>query len=425
MPLGQTLADSLLGVDRPGLENAVQQAQYRNGLVSANTQVALANAQNLRDEADARAGLRDHALAFFGGNKARADFVADTMISKYGNAQQALDAVKTGQEVGLRDRLADPTTLGTPNATAAASGLSGKIPEPVQVHPEYTVAPGMPAPTVLQSPLGAAQTAAQQSNADLHTAQRQHPEQFHNVMGNLTPEEQQQVADFVEQNPGAPITRALISSGGAGVAGRLVKPPNADGTVPISLKAKSAIQQDFASGIAAKQTTALNTMINHAALFDAIADQLNNGNFTPTNYIANLWKRTTGSEVPTDLRTAGGFLGREAVRATVNSGSGTGAERELAVNENATPAALHGAAQTLRSLGAGQLHSLELRAKRGDVDISELLGPEAQKAFGISGHVPAVGASAPVAAPGVPPPAAPAPAGPALDLDAYLKSQRH
>jgi hypothetical protein len=123
-------------------------------------------------------------------------------------------------------------------------------------------------------------------------------------------------------------------------------------------------------------------MVQHSQLFDALADQLGNGSFAPSNYINQLWQRTFGSPAPSNLQTAGGFLGREAIRATVNSGAGTGAERELAVDNNSSPEALHGAAATLRSLAAGQLQSLDIRAQRGGVDIAQLLGPEAQAVFG-------------------------------------------
>jgi hypothetical protein len=112
---------------------------------------------------------------------------------------------------------------------------------------------------------------------------------------------------------------------------------------------------------------------------------LDNGNNTPTNYISQLWARTFGgSAVPTNLNIAGSFLAREAVRATVNSGAGTGEERELNdVNANSSPQALHGAADTLRSLAHGQWNTLDLAAQRGGVDASQLLVPEAKAAFGV------------------------------------------
>ena len=164
-------------------------------------------------------------------------------------------------------------------------------------------------------------------------------------------------------------------------------PPN--GIVPapgVSLAEQAAIRKDFASGTGAKQVTSLNTMFQHSQLFDKIADQIGNGNFTPTNEINVLWKKATGSPVPTNLQTAASFLGREAVRATVSSGAGTGEERELAISPSASPDQLHGAAQTLRSLALGQLNSLDLRARRGGVDINQLLTPETQAGFGRGPH---------------------------------------
>jgi hypothetical protein len=175
----------------------------------------------------------------------------------------------------------------------------------------------------------------------------------------------------------------------------------------VSLHEQALIRSDFANGLAARQTSSLNTMVNHSQLFDAIADQLQNGNFTPTNAIAQKWKQLFGSAVPSNLAIAGSFLGREAVRATVNAGAGTGQERELQVDDSGSPDMLHGAAQTLRTLAAGQLQSLDLRARRGGVDIAQLLSPDAQTTFG---RAPMAGAAGP--APPLPNPANPADAGP-------------
>jgi hypothetical protein len=257
---------------------------------------------------------------------------------------------------------------------------------------------GLAGVPVQQTAAGAAATADTQSQTALRMAQATHPEQFHSAGAqSLSPELANDVAEYIRQNPAAASNmRGLVSNGGAAAVHAYLHPdqpplapPNGVTPAPgVSLHEQAGIRDDFAKGIGAKQTSALNTMVQHSNLFDKIADQMQNGDFAPTNAISQGWQRLFGSPVPSNLHIAASFLGREAVRATVNAGAGTGEERELAVNDSSSPEVMHGAAQTLRALASGQLHSLDLRAKRGGVDITQLLGPEAKAAYGIQDAPP-------------------------------------
>lgn len=386
---GSGLADLFGNVNRPALNSFVATSQARNGLVSAQTQDALIKAQQAQESQDAYTRLPQELVdANPGMKQSDALLTRDILVHLAGG-----DPVNAGKFVAQMKLM-----YGNPaEQTAGQQGFEGKIAPPVATPANFQAPAAPPGGAALgpiqQSPQGAAATADTESQTALHNAQATaggfSPR---GQVPKLDPVQSAEVAEFIRQNPSAAGNLRGLIAGGAGPdiihaflhpEGSPTTPANGITPAPgVSLAEQAAIRKDFASGTGAKQTTSLNTMVQHSQLFDAIADQLGNGNFTPTNYINQLWQRTFGSPVPTNLQAAGDFLGREAVRATVNSGAGTGAERELQVNANSSPDQLHGAAQTLRSLAAGQLHSLDLRAQRGGVDIAQLLGPAAQATFG-------------------------------------------
>lgn len=366
--------------------------------------------------------------------------VANEMKGHFGDAKSVMQALRETQGAHNTGVISNPANLDTPQMTAALAGNTNKAPEAALVPNEYSVPAGMKPPVVQQTPLGAAETSEHLAGAGLRTLQAVHPELFHTPGGqSLDPQTAAEVAEFIRQNPNlAGNLRSLVSNGGSAVVHAFMHPesvgappglqtpaqlgaqplqvqstkggksgaadPNASGAANlqpnpasqpsavtplngilpapgVSLREQAQIRGDFAAGMGAKQTSALNTMGQHARLFQQIGDQLQNGNVVPTNEIAQLWAKTFGSAVPGNLKIAAGFLGREAIKATVNSGAGTGAERELDVGPDATPDQIHGAAQTLLTLAGGQLHSLENRARRGGVDITQLLDPEMVQAF--------------------------------------------
>lgn len=388
--MGQGLADLLSGaagapVNRSGLNAFVANSQATNGLRSAQTEDALVKASQAQEQMAAHDRIKELLMAN-GAPSSEAALARDFLVGSNNNdpvtALKALGQVKLG--------------YGSPTSqTGGQQMFEGKEAAPVAQPENSYMPPGSPLAgvTPTQSPLGAAHIADVNSQAALRDAQTKAGGFNPNSGGHppLDPVMAQEAAEFIRQNPNlAGNFRSLLSNGGPDVIHAFLHPTGApstpiNGITPapgVSLKEQSNIRNDFANGVGAKQTTALNTMVLHSQLFDAIADQTGNGNFAPTNYINMLWQRVMGSPVPSNLKIAGEFLGREAVRATVNAGAGTGEERELKVGTDASPDAMHGAAQTLRSLAAGQLHSLDLRARRGGVDIAQLLGPEAQAAFG-------------------------------------------
>jgi hypothetical protein len=178
----QPLFDALAGaaghgVDRPSLNAYVANSQARNGLVTAQTEEALNNAQMQHEEMQARGNLESAIAGTLGADgkplhtPSEAHAIATLLIGKFGNAQAVMDAQKIGQETHNRGVLSDPANIGTPADTAAAAGISGKAPEAVALPPEYQLPPGVPAPTTGESPLGAAETKEHLAGAGLKGVQ--------------------------------------------------------------------------------------------------------------------------------------------------------------------------------------------------------------------------------------------------------------
>ena len=442
---GSGLGDLLAGIgganiNRPAMGASIANGQAIASLRTAQTENALLTAQQARDEADARSSL-EGALLSSGLPSAQAHLQSVEMIGKFGNAQQAMEAYKLQQENANRATLSSPTA--TPEQQVLAQqGIEGKVATPQSVPNQYVVPAGQQAPNVHVSPMGTADINEKNALAAAAT------QRATNVPNQMDPAAAPIIARYIDQNPaaaqnmrsltanGGPMVavaymaehgdtdaQALMAtryapkqtpgavpsttpSGAAPVSAPVALPPGSpsEGIMPfghMSLADQANIKKDFASGTAAKQTTALNTAFLHSQLLDKVADQLGNGNLTPTNEINVLFQRLTGSAAPTNLATVGSFLGREAVRATVNSGAGTGEERELAVSPSSSPEQMHGLAQTIRALLGGQVSSLNMRAQRGGVDIRQLLTPEAQQAYGLT---PAAAAAHATAAPGGAPP---------------------
>ena len=447
---GSGLGDVLAGlggapVNRPALGAYIAQGQALTGLRTAQTEDALVKAQQAREEMSAGESLKA-AMVATGMPASQAELQSNVLRGHFGTYEQAMQGWKIQQDINNRATLGDPNQMGSVAQTAAQQGVQGKVAEPVAVGPAYTTLPGAVQPNVHLSPIGAADVAEKNAQAAA-AAQR-----ATNAPGQMDPTLAPIIARFIDQNPavasnfrsltmgqGPLVTAAFMAehgdpdaqaymktrlSGGAapppGVApnpaaaapGQLAvhplqpgqeehnapqnTPPN--GIVPapgVSLSEQAAIRKDFASGVSAKQVTALNTAYQHSVLLDQLADRIGNGNFTPTNAINVAYQKLTGSPAPANLQEGAAFLGREAVRATVNSGAGTGEERGLQMSDTASPAQMHGVAQTVRSFLGGQLHSLDLRARAGGKDISPLLSPEARKAYGMGEFANAAPGSVP------------------------------
>lgn len=429
----ESLFDALAGaaghpVNRPAMNAYITQGQAMAGLHSAQTEDALLNAQRMREEQDAGNEL-ENAFVGAGHKPADAHLMATAAKLRAGSAANALEM----QKATAFGTIADPNAAPDTRLAADQALNTGANPYQLvegQVIPRFAPHSQTGPAAVQQTPVSGSVVDKNEAEALLNRMKAEHPREFQ--QNYVSPEQVAILSQYIRENPSAaPTGRALFTPSGAATAAALTDtgpapvhnptpagapgapgagqtpgqgPNGAPSTTPfghLSFKEQSKIRDDFAGGTAAKQTTYLNTMFQHSQLFDKIADQIGNGNFTPTNAINVLWQKVFGSAVPSNLAIASAFLGREAVRATINSGSGTGEERELQVGTNAGPDALHGAADTLRSLAGGQLHSLNRRAIRGGVDITQLLEPEAAAAYGLTSRtepVPA-GTTPPTGAP--------------------------
>ena len=390
-------------VNRPQLNAFIARSQAQNGLTSAQTQDAMIKAQQGQEELDAHAKVDD----------ALADMYPDMKPSERTLSKAALIGALGGSSETAVKALG-LLKAGNGNPQQQVSGFqqyTGEPVKPLAVPPTYEAPVAPPGGSAYGPPQqtveGAAHTAAETANANLHQNQSDNPSLFHpgGQQTKIDPVQAQEIAQFIRENPSAAGNlRGLVAGGaGADIIHAYMHPDGSQNSAPVngiqpaagvSLKEQAAIRNDFASGPSGKQAGNLGTMVQHSQLFDLLADQMGNGNFAPTNYINQTWLKVFGSPAPGNLQTAGAFLGREAVRATINAGAGTGQERELDVNANSSPDQLHGAADTLRSLATGQARTLELRARRGGVDMSQLLVPEAQNIFNIH--------PSPVAAPHAP-----------------------
>lgn len=202
MANGQLLGDLLAGaagapINRPALDAYVTQGQAMVGLRSAQTEEALTRATKAQEEMRAGQQLEDALAATLGPTRARV--AATVMRAGYGNASEALAALKTNQEIGFRDTLGNTELLGTPAQTAAQQGVQGKIAEPITVPKEYAVAPGAPSPNVQQTPLGESETTRNYADATLRHEQATNPSAFRGSglydIGQLPPELQAAVAE--------------------------------------------------------------------------------------------------------------------------------------------------------------------------------------------------------------------------------------
>lgn len=439
------LFDSLFDINRPALNAYVTQGQAQAGLRTAQTDEALANAQHAIDENNANAQLNDNLTSFFTAQgdpqaKQKAAVLSSEMIGNHGTAEQANAGLIDAQKSGLINVYMNPAT--DPQTRQLAGNIiMGKTQEPYQVVGNQLIpmnqAPPAPGsgqqPTVYQTPQSTAQETSTLATGALHAAQAAvggfNPNSGGGYNQNIPPDAQQVIAEGIRANPDlARNIRSLTSYGGWRVAYNLfaghpypdegapgaapprAAPPGAapPGAAPptqlvpgvgagaplaepgVSLHDQAQIRNYFDGPQGGGRVIALGTMADHANLFDALADQIQNGNNVPTNYLKNQWaKYFGGSAIPSNLELAAQFLGREAVRATINSGSGTGEERELQIGPNANPAALHGAAATLRLLARGQYNNLAAQGKRGGVDISQILDPAVRDVFtGVQGGPP-------------------------------------
>jgi hypothetical protein len=186
------MADSSLGdllagigghpVNRPALESFVANSQSINGLRSAQTEDALAKAQDMRDQQDAKKRVQGSLSSYFGSigdphPDEHATALGDLMAAHYGNDFKESEAgMKDALHNSAFSTIANPNA--DPNARLAADQAVNPGANPVQavgdqLIPRFapnTQGPGQQTP-VQQTPVSQANVADKNASAALHQAQ--------------------------------------------------------------------------------------------------------------------------------------------------------------------------------------------------------------------------------------------------------------
>ena len=416
--MASAIGDLLAGaagrpVDRQGLQAFVANSQAINGLRSAQTEEAMSNAQKLVEQQKAR-GQFEQALIGSGMDPSEAHMIATTAQAGLGdNFAQTVKGLGELQQQGSHGVLANPANLGTPAATAAASSLQGKIPEPVNVPGTFTMPAGMPQPEIHQTPENVAQTANLTAGAAQKNAAAAPDPQAIAFGAYMLYKTGKMPAMGMG---GGPARMAIMSQ-----AARLGEEEMQTGQ-PVEIDAfNKAISngQDwtaankgitaFGTGPQGNQVRALNNVVGHLQLFEGLTQQLNTGSFRPGNALDVLWQKTFGSPAPTNATAAGSIIGPELTKILTNTGSGSEAERtdfnKTAGNLANAPEQISGAIGTVKGMIARQAtdYALQYHAATGRDDFAQkYLAPDVTQYLDMAPPHPTVapGTTPPVGQPG-------------------------
>jgi hypothetical protein len=130
-------------------------------LHGAQTALALANARMAQNKGNWQANVAGTSNADLS-NPDKAP-LGELMALGLGSSYQA------GIQGLNRAVLGTPTDIGTPQATAAAQAVSGKIATPIAVPKEFVTPAGLASPAVTETPGGAASIASQQARTNFYT----------------------------------------------------------------------------------------------------------------------------------------------------------------------------------------------------------------------------------------------------------------
>lgn len=180
----QALGDFLAGVggrpvNRPALEAFVANSQAQNGLRSAQTEEALLNAQNMRDEQDAKDRVEGQLGDFLTSvndphPKEHAALVSGLMRSKYGSFKDSEaglgDALKNLNTQTIMDPSADPNKRLAADQAVNAGASPFQAVEG-QLVPRFGAGSQTGAPGTQQTPVSEANVGAKNAEARLHNAQ--------------------------------------------------------------------------------------------------------------------------------------------------------------------------------------------------------------------------------------------------------------
>ena len=441
----QGIFDTLAGigghtVDRTTLNNYVANAQANNGLRSAQTELALVNAQKGVEEEQAADQL-EGAFVGAGMKPSDAHLAAVSARMHAGSAENALNMFKAFQEgtkASATQTLGDVSQIGTPAQTAAQQALQGKVAEPVSVPNTYSILPGQPMPQVHSTAMGEAKLA--ETNAltgdDIARAEQSHATTKNllaaGVNGGMTPEALHTAAAVVMADPSK-----MSQYSGFGPTGQIMKTAinneiarqlNAANMTPEDMITQRAVGKASVSS-AAQAAKQLQTLDAFTPLIQS------NG-----NRIVQLLQQVSSDPASSNL--------------PIVAGMERAAGRQLGSNDLAELHSVFGTYQNevARLLAAGPSMNGVLSDKaRGDVQAMAPENMTASQALrvinrinteiglrhqGVQGSLesaahaqlettaqPGAGSNAPNAAPAAAVPAGGTPsAAPAVSLDAYLKS---
>ncbi len=373
-----SLGDALGGVNRPQLNSFVANSQALNGLRSAQTEEAMMKAQEAQEQMSAHGDLEDALVKAMGpNNAAQAHAATLIMLSHFGDAKTALDAVQ-------RMTLGDQSQLGQPSQTAAQQGVQGKVAIPEALPNNYTQLPSAAPIQPGQSAEGAAQTANTLAQASLHNQEATNPAAFHpGAAGANEPLDPNAIAfaGYMLYKTGkmaalgmrsGPARSAVLANAAnlsqQEAAGQNISNPGFDQAIANGqdYTAGQRALNSFAGGPLGNQPRAINNVVGHLQLMEQLFTGLQNGDVQIANKLGAQWKKQFGSPVPTDIQTAASFIGPEMTKILSNNGStGTAEERQefsnTAANLANSPEQTSSAIGTLKGMLARQMTDLALQ----------------------------------------------------------------
>ena len=158
-------------VDRLGLQSFVANSQAMNGLRSAQTEEAMANAQKMTEQSQAQGQMED-ALVADGHPQSEAHLISTISRGMLGDQfEHVVKGIGDQQQQGFHGTLGDPSQLGSAAQTAAQQGVTGRVAEPVALPNNFTTLPGAAPVDARQSLEGKAQSASENAEATLRNAQ--------------------------------------------------------------------------------------------------------------------------------------------------------------------------------------------------------------------------------------------------------------
>lgn len=373
----------------------LQDVQAQIPLRSAQTEAALAEAQQHRNEAIAAQRKQD-ALDHFTANEiangrdpAEARTLGDVLTAG-GNFEQAASGMGHLQTNHFRDTLADPNA--TPDARLLAqSGIEGKVASPYVPLPLVSTDVRNPqpvgkAPKALISPLGDATIDNKNANTDATKAKTALA-----ANGQFSESRAQLIAAGKAPYPtNYEFTRSPAEA--KALSDRVMElNPNFSSTdLPLSQQTMAY----FNKGVGAQRVTAVNASSQHLQTMRDLISALHNGDTQAFNAAANYFAAQTGDSAPTNLAEAGQFVGTELMKALTVSGAGSAAERDKLSNDFANARSekqLNDAAATAEHLLNGQAIALEKQYRggggKGDFRSMKLL-PETRQALGLNDPSP-------------------------------------